>query len=179
MQHTDLYIMNLLDYRLVQLTVRTRLRGRHPSTQQATWHEAHHTSHELLHGLGHPCRSHLVSLSEIEADFGAMDLMIPVDRWAQQVAPLGPTLQPGDILGWRARASQDWESALGVPWERMGTHLLRTMGDLLNYSLWETYVINTTLSDAQLMALLKRDYPLTWDRWTRHSALSNTVIAIG
>lgn len=174
-----LYVMNRVDYRLVQHMVHARMRRHDTPVKYKTWDEAHYASHELLHGSAHQCHSHNITVSEIEADFGAMDFLVPSDLWARHVAPLGVALQPGDILGWRAILAHEWEGTFSVPWERLGVHLLRTMGDTVNFYLWETYIVNRLVPASQLMAILKRDFPAMWVHWNHQAGALDKASTLG
>lgn len=162
------------DYRLVDRLIDTRCaRSRNLSypyagNLEARWALAHAEAHRILHRkpLGEVCIGTRDTLREVEADFGALQILVPRPVWREYTAPFEPTCSPGDILAWRLLMAHRWQDELHVSWHNLGLHIVRTLGDPMTHHVWARLMIGTEPRfDEQLADIVRQHYPVSWARW--------------
>lgn len=167
-------LFSAMDYRLVERLIDTRcVRSRNVSypyagNPEVRWAVAHAEAHRILHRrpFGEVCTGIHDILREVEADFGALQILVPKPVWKEYTAQFGKTCSPGDILAWRLLMAHRWQDELNVPWHNLGLHIVRTLGDPMTHHVWARLIIgDEPLLEEQLVNIVRQQYPVSWDRW--------------
>lgn len=170
-----MHILTVSDYQrldhLAQSSIyrrRDRLDNIATHKQEDRWLWAHLAAHRILQGPEAVCLAMTDHIDEIQADFGALAILIPNSRLSACIRLAWPRpAEIGDILAWRLFCADDWERQLQVPWDKLGMYLLRTVTHAIDQCLWDQYIMDPSdrMRSESLAMVIQTVYPRVWDQW--------------